>query len=190
MDWKQLGKKIVKIGAPLVGTVVGGPVGGTIGAGVAALFGADPDDPQAIYEAIKADPQAALKLKEFELNTKVKLQELVVEQARIESEERLTTIREVNATMRSEASSEHWPQFSWRPFIGFCFPLTVMAVYVALPLADCVVPSVPDWIWLSFGSILGVATWDRGKQKRAQAGEESKPGMVSNVISAIRGSDK
>ena len=165
---------------------------------VASLFGTDPDDPGALEAAIKADPQAALKLRELELQNKLELQKLVVENARIESEERLTTIREVNATMRSESTSEHWPQYSWRPFNGFCFPVAVMAVYFVLPLAGCPVPSVPDWVWIFWGSILGVATWDRGKQKRIQAGGGTQagfgdrrgirhPGVTSNARSHRHG---
>ncbi|WP_051327186.1 3TM-type holin [Desulfatibacillum aliphaticivorans] len=188
MDWKSVGKTIAKVGAPLLGTAVAGPAGGAaLGTLVASLFGTDPDDPEALEAAINADPEAALKLRELELQNTLELQKLVVENARIESAERVTTIQEVNSTMRTEGKSEHWIQYSWRPFIGFCFPVTALAVYVILPLAHCEVPNVPDWIWLSFGAILGVTTWDRGKEKRAKAGEVAKPGIVSSVVSAIRG---
>jgi hypothetical protein len=48
------------------------------------------------------------------------------------------------------------------------------------------VPDVPQWIWIGWLSILGVAVWDRGKEKRAAAGEQ-KTGMIAGAISAIRG---
>ena len=47
-------------------------------------------------------------------------------------------------------------------------------------------PSVPEMVWIGWLAILGVATWDRGKEKRAKAGE-AKTGMLAGVIDAIRG---
>lgn len=81
MDWKTLGKKIAKVGAPILGTAVGGPLGGAAaGALVAGLFGTSPDDPEAIAQAIAGDPQAAVKLRELELAHKVDLERMVLEE--------------------------------------------------------------------------------------------------------------
>jgi hypothetical protein len=64
MDWKELGVALTSL-APTVGSFFG-PVGAGVGTAVSALakaFGLKSDaKPDEILEAIKADPQAALKL--------------------------------------------------------------------------------------------------------------------------------
>jgi hypothetical protein len=72
---------------------------------------------------------------------------------------------EVNQTMRAEAASEHWPTYSWRPFIGFEFGILTFGVYFVLPLMNIPVPEVPYEVWMAFGAILGVASWYRGRMQ-------------------------
>ncbi|MBW2030750.1 MAG: hypothetical protein JRJ31_16935 [Deltaproteobacteria bacterium] len=109
-----------------------------------------------------------------------------ITQADLEYERELTKRLDiVNRTMRVEAKSEHWPQYSWRPFCGFLWPLAVLGIYVILPLAEKTVPNVPQWIWLGWASILGVSAWHRGREKRVQAGDVE--GVLGSVIKAIRG---
>jgi len=185
MNWKELGRKVVKIGAPLLGTALGGPGGGALGALVASAFGVDTDDPKELMKALERDPQALVKLKELEFRHKERLEEIALERVKIEVEKELTQIRQVNETMRAEAKSEHWPQYSWRPFNGFMYAMAVVCIYFALPLAGKPIPSVPEWVWLGWGAILGVTTWDRGKQKRAMAGDKSD-GVLTGAIKAIK----
>ncbi len=92
----------------------------------------------------------------------------------------------VNTTMQAEAASEHWPQYSWRPFNGFLYGPAIILIYFCLPLFDKAIPSVPEWIWMGWAAVLGVATWDRGKEKRVKSGESS-PGLLVGAIQAIRG---
>lgn len=105
---------------------------------------------------------------------------------RIETEGASAQLESVNKTMRGEGQSEHWPQYSWRPFNGFMFPVCVAGIYGLLPAFGKTVPSVPEMVWVGWLAILGVATWDRGKEKRSAAGEQSK-GVIESAISAIRG---
>lgn len=125
--------------------------------------------------AIAADPAKLAELNRIAADREVRLREL-------ESKDLAT----VNSTMQVEAKSEHWPQYSWRPFNGFTYPLAVIMIYFVLPMLEKVVPNVPQWIWLGWLSILGVATFQRGKEKRAAAGDVA-PGMLSGAIRAIRG---
>lgn len=81
MDWGNLGKTIVKAGAPLLGTVIGGPAGTAVGALVGSLFGADPNDPEAMAEAIAKDPEAAAKLRKLELEHQAELARLNLQEA-------------------------------------------------------------------------------------------------------------
>jgi hypothetical protein len=70
MEWKDIAGKIADA-APTLGTLIGGPIGTGIGTGVKLLaraFGLSDDaTPDQIDEAIKQDPQAALKLRQAEL---------------------------------------------------------------------------------------------------------------------------
>lgn len=131
--------------------------------------------PEAAVDAIRNDPQVQ---GEF----LVRFREIELEIYR-EDTKRLEI---VNKTMQEEGRSEHWPQFSWRPFNGFSFPLAVIGIYFVLPCLGKTVPSVPEMVWIGWLTILGVATWDRGKEKRAVAGE-TKTGLLEGAINAIRG---
>jgi hypothetical protein len=80
MDWKDVAKKVSEF-APLLGTVIGGPAGTAAGGAIALLCSAlgikDEDaDPQRVLEAIMADPQSSMKLREVEYRHQEKLQEL------------------------------------------------------------------------------------------------------------------
>jgi len=157
MDWGKLGGKVVSHGAKLLGGLLGGPPGIAAAAGAIVAeelgVGAEPEAVDAALENM--GPEKAAKLREIEAHRELELRRLDV-----------AALEVVNSTMRTEAGSEHWPQYSWRPFVGFLWPVTVLAVYVVLPLAGRPVPAVPEYIWLGWAAILGVATYDRGKQKR------------------------
>lgn len=74
MNWQELSKQVADY-APLLGGVLGGPSGAAVGTMLASKFGTK-ETPNDIAAAIQADPNAALKLKEVELNNETKLQEL------------------------------------------------------------------------------------------------------------------
>lgn len=85
-EWSDLGKTIASA-APLLGGVVGGPLGAGVGSIIASVFGVD-NDAQAINAAIKSDPNAAVKLREIELNHKSTLEGLSVRQLAIELQDK------------------------------------------------------------------------------------------------------
>lgn len=80
MNWESVGKEIAKF-APLLGSVVGGPAGGAVGSLVASAFGVE-DNPEQIMQAVVKDPNAAVKLKEIELNNKANLERIKLEEAK------------------------------------------------------------------------------------------------------------
>lgn len=76
----------------------------------------------------------------------------------------------VNATMRAEAASEKWPQYSWRPMVGFTFGGVIIANYILFPILAGfgmhIAPvTMPGEIWNSMLVILGVAAGFRGWEK-------------------------
>jgi hypothetical protein len=82
MDWKDIGRSLVSQGAPLLGGLLGGPAGAVAGKLVAGLFGADPENPEEVMNAIQGDPNAMVKLRELENTHKEKLQELQLEETK------------------------------------------------------------------------------------------------------------
>lgn len=130
-------------------------------------------DAQSAVEAIKQDPEQARKFKEA-------LQEYRIKMER----ERTEQMGKVNNTMQAESESEHWPQYSWRPFNGFLFGITMFGVYFLLPLLDKDVPEIPYWVWMAWASVLGVTAWHRGKQKRIKAGDTQ--GALSKAAGAVK----
>ena len=82
MDWKEIGRSLVSQGAPVLGGVLGGPAGAVAGKMVAGLFGADPNSPEDVMNAITGDPAAIQKIKEFEATHRQELQRLQLEETR------------------------------------------------------------------------------------------------------------
>ena len=127
---------------------------------------------------IEADPALFVELKRVAADREIRLRELGSKD-----------LETVNLTMQAESKSEHWPQWSWRPYNGFLFGTAVVLIYFLLPLLGKTVPEVPQWIWIGWGAILGVTTWGRGKEKRAKAVEESA-GLgqrIGGFFNAVRG---
>lgn len=96
----------------------------------------------------------------------VKLKEIAANLEEGENKVEIAALQYVNQTMQAEAKSEHWMQWSWRPFVGFIFGITFIGVYFILPLAKITPPVIPANAWLMIGAVLGVASWHRGAEKR------------------------
>lgn len=179
MNWRDLAET-VGAAAPMLGTLLGGPAGGAVGAVIAAALGA-PNEPDAVSKAISANPDAALKLRQIEADQRVKLQELVVsaEQHRLVAE--TAAVSAVNETMRAEAESDHWPTYSWRPFVGFAFGLlaliggvTAAGSYIGVMFFNVkaeVLAQLPGLlaaeaaVMTTMAPILGIASWFRGRMQ-------------------------
>lgn len=85
--------------------------------------------------AVKDNPTLALQMQQeldrnreelLKLSQAVTLAELAADTA--------NTIQ-VNDTMRTEATAEHWPTYAWRPFIGFCFGVALLISVLVVSVA-------------------------------------------------------
>lgn len=100
---------------------------------------------------------------------RLKMKELALKEIEGDTE----VIKAINETMRAEAKSEHWLQWSWRPLVGITFSLMVINNYVLLPyfksygLQPITIP--PD-VWSAMLVILGVAAGTRGLEKIRRGG--------------------
>lgn len=169
MNWSDI-KSAIGDAAPIVGTLLGGPLGGDVGGLVARALGVSAT-PDAVSAALKADPAAMAKIATVEAQFK---------EAQLQAD--TTRIQAVNATMQAEAKSEHWPEWSWRPFNGFLFGPTILAVYFVLPLLKIPVPAISSNVWVMWGSVLGVTAWHRGIMQRVKAGD-APGGLLGKLFS-------
>jgi hypothetical protein len=129
------------------------------------------ESPAEVVGAMKDSLNFQLEFQQRILDSELDFQKLAVQNA-----------TDINRTMQSEAGSEHWPTWSWRPFIGFVFgtnilisTITVSVVYIAAMLGNAAalgaISSLPDMISalaLVNGAalpVLGVASWFRGKMQ-------------------------
>ncbi len=106
--WKDLGSTVAEF-APLLGGAIGGPGGAAIGGLVASVFDVDPANPSAMMQAIKQDPQSAVKLREIEVRHKERLEALALDRHKADLEAETTRHAESQATIRAEA--EHGTDF-------------------------------------------------------------------------------
>lgn len=164
MDWKDLAATVAK-SAPMMGGILGGPVGaavGAVGSMIASALGVAPT-PDAVSQALTVNPDAAVKLAQIEKDRQVELQTLLVQATANQLAADTATIQAVNATMQAETRAEHWASWLWRPFLGFLTGIMIFGCYFVLPLLKLPVPAVPESVWLLLASILGVASFFRGK---------------------------
>jgi hypothetical protein len=160
MEWRDLAG-IVGKAAPILGTLIGGPAGAAVGGLVASALGVG-NTPDAVSQALAVNPDAAVKLAEIERARQVDLQGLLVtaEGNRLAAE--TASVQAVNATMQSEAKADHWPTYTWRPFIGFIFGFYIASLFT-LPLFGKIPVVMDPYMIGAIGGILGVASWFRGK---------------------------
>lgn len=76
MDWKALGRKLAAGGLPAIGIALGGPLGAAVGATVAQRLGVEDVRPDVLDQVIAADPEAAARLRQLDIE---------LEQARAET---------------------------------------------------------------------------------------------------------
>lgn len=154
---------LIKSILPWIGTALGGPLGGTAAAFVASKLGM----PDATVENIKQvlsgmPPEKIAELKQYEYNFQMKMAEMGYSSLHQMEELNIRALEAVNKTMQVEAAAEHWPTYSWRPFIGFMFGLYVASLFM-LPLFNVTPVKMDADMVAAIGAILGIASWFRGK---------------------------
>lgn len=117
-----------------------------------------------IIARFKADPtkviEAEADIQKLKIQAAQKAEELSVQIEEIRAKE----LESVNQTMREEAKSEHWLQWSWRPIIGLVFCAMLVNNYILLPYfksRGMEVIEIPDNVWNAILVILGVASAGR-----------------------------
>jgi holin (3TMs family) len=164
-DWKSVAGDVAKV-APVLGGILTGPAGIAVeaaGALITSALGAT--DPAQIPAVLQTNPDAAIKLQQLENEKTLGLQQLSVTDQQNQLNAQIQILAAINATMQSETKSDHWPSYSWRPYIGFVLGTMIFGVYFVLPLLNKTVPTIPSEVWMALGGILGVASYFRGKMQ-------------------------
>lgn len=171
MKWKDIASTLGKV-APTLGTLLGGPTGASVGVLISNLLGVE-NTPTAVEQALKANPELLIKLKELD----VKLAEIDSEEYKAELELQKSSLSDVNKTMQAESSSDHWPTYTWRPSIGFAVAFNIIISSVLALIAYCAAlgghPEGLTQLPMVIGAltainatampVLGIASYFRGK---------------------------
>lgn len=125
-------------------------------------------------------PEDLTKLQQWQLENETELQQIALQHDKLAVE----NAKDVNDTMRDEAKSERWPQYSWRPAIGFAVAgvtasagITILTAYIGAMFFGKVeaLQHVPGMIGALAAllavvtPILGIASWHRGKKQVEEA---------------------
>jgi len=138
MKWSDLGKSIAKF-APLLGGVVGGPAGGAIGSGIASAFGVE-NEPQAIADAVKNNPEAAVKLRKIELDNKSDLERIAMEWAKSEIADKQNA--------KKEHKHSHMPAI-----LSFVLSIVIIGI-IYLLFYTPVPPESKDVLFVILGAVM------------------------------------
>ena len=183
MSWSKV-KEVIGDSAPLIGSMIGGPAGGVIGAIVSSALGVG-NSSSDIYKELTSNPDALIKIKELELNHKVKLESLYIDA----DTQRLT---QVNETYRAEIKQEDKFVKYWRPLFGYALIVTWVMTWYAI--VDTILTNVEQapliinalvgttTLWGVALAVLGVAVHNRSKDKHLMAGFQPK-----TIIEQLRG---
>src|SRR6195952_3921341 len=186
MDWGDLTKQVISLGAPMLGTALGGPLGGAAGEILARALGSVASTPAAGQTVLPvADPA---KLAEAE----ARWTELI----RAEAETQRTAISETQATIRAEIASDDPIQRWWRPAYALELTFECAALWTVLvhefwtgdiqtinALIGATALLATYW-GFRFG-VLGVYISGRTREKVSAATGQDTPGILERVVKAV-----
>lgn len=167
MNWSDIGKQVAKA-APVLGAALGGPIGGAAGALVASILGSD-STPEAVQQAIKADPESALKLLELEQKHEQTLRQMALDEHKAEM---------ADTQQARSVHAEHW-----MPWALTCILAAMVAAMVAALIWISIPPDNKEVVYLMVGQLIGgfstaIAYW---------LGSSRGSAMKDAQISKLRG---
>lgn len=145
------------------------------------------DTPDAALAAMQRDPDVALQFQRVIADREIELARIDADVLKAQFGVELQAVQAVNATMQAEAKSEHWPQYSWRPFVGFCFGALALVTGGTAALAylsvmffgsdPAMLAHLPGLlgaeaaVMATMSPVVGVASWHRGRMQVQQAAQ-------------------
>lgn len=190
MDWGDLAKNVIALGAPILGTALGGPLGGAAGKILAEALGASAATPEAVNQVLPnldAD-KIAEKMREAE--------NAWAEAVRAEAQAAASSVASTQETIRAELASEDRFQRWWRPLYAFeltfeCAALWAVLVHgfwikdlTAINTMIGATGLLVSYWGFRFG-VLGVYVSGRTREKMSLATGQDTPSVLERVINKV-----
>lgn len=192
--WDKI-KSLIGGAAPLVGSLIGGPAGGTVGVLIADALGVE-NTPDAIEAELLHNPDALLKIKQMEIDERIRLRELSYQQAEMESAERKLVITEQHKLMVAELKSDDAYVRRWRPTFGYAVCLAWSSLFFGICLLMIIHPQYTEQAFDGAAkltglfsvalTVLGLNIHKRSQDKQISAGI-TPAGVFGGIASALRG---
>lgn len=186
MDWGDLAKQVIGLGAPILGTALGGPLGGAAGRILAEAVGATDMTPDAVGKALTTSGAGQIAQAE---NT-------WAEAVRAEAEAVSGSVAATQATIRAELGSEDALQRWWRPLYALELTFECAALWMVLvhefwtgdmtainALIGATGLLVSYW-GFRFG-VLGVYMSGRTREKVSAATGQNDPGLLGKLVKSV-----
>ena len=144
-----------------MGDLLGKIFGGSVIDGIGNLIGRFKLSPEKEAEFKQILVQNAQEIEKWQHEIEVKAMD-----------NEIRALETVNQTIREEAKSEHWMQWSWRPMIGFTLSGVLINNYILMPYfrSRGLMPiEIPSEVWNVMLVVLGIAAGTRGFQKIQEA---------------------
>lgn len=139
MNWESL-KRMVGEYAPVAGSLLGGPAGGAIGTLISGFLGVE-NTPDAVAEALKQNPQAAIELRKFDHEYRGQLAEL--------------TFKTLQEEMKDKQHARVTHKDHWMPSaITLVLALMVTGIFCTLvwvPISE----TLTNVLYLMVGQVVG-----------------------------------
>jgi hypothetical protein len=190
MNWSDLVRTVIGLGAPLLGQALGGPFGAAAGKILAEALGTGEPTPAAVQEAIASvDPSIAA-------NAAAKAE---AEWAAALAQIGKSQVEQVGLTQRAELVSGDMLQRWWRPIYALelslieCpgFALTILhALWVGHEAGINGFANLSALLMTYFAArfgVLGVYVSGRSREKQCLATGQPAPGIVAQAVRAVRG---
>jgi hypothetical protein len=122
MDWGDIAKQVIGLGAPILGTALGGPLGGAAGRILAEVVGATDATPEAVGKALATSSADQI----------AQAENAWAEAIRAEADAARGSVAETQATIRAELTGEDALQRWWRPLYAFELTFECAALWIVL----------------------------------------------------------
>ncbi len=173
MNWDSV-KSLIGSSAPIIGGLLGGPAGAGIGTLISSVLGVE-DNPNAVINELKANPEAMLKLQQMQTTHKEKLEQFRLAEIEMNLKD-VASARERQTKSESATGKKDWNLYllAW----------TIIAGYFLL-IGFLVMGTVPDdktgVIYMLFGTLAtafgGVIQYFFG----SSAGSKQKTDVIHNL---------
>ena len=184
MDFTNLAKTVANY-APLLGSILPIPGGAVIGQLIAHEFGGSAADPDALAAAVSTDPDAAVKLKTIEANTKVQLQQILMQNAQnqlVAQTAQIQSDQQDRADARKNNSNSYMPAIvTFIIIVGFFASFSIMLLYGTTSENAQVLYMMIGTISTAFG---GAVTFWLG----SSASSRSKDAAIHNTLANLSSS--